>query len=184
MQGEKFGDTQKKTHKGFCKCNDPDFIAEGGVGDDWHVLPEDYAKLVIEIHKNNPDAAQTIEHWKELIANKHDIRVPYNHPLLKLTSQVMKDLGAYADAIKMEYYKGNITKQDYDDISRKIGCRQSCSIAKCAPFLVLLLHSSLLNTPRSTPRSTPGQLPLLRLPLSLFHHRPYPPPPHRSTPHP
>lgn len=84
----------------------------------------------MEIHKDNDDVQGTIEEWKELLAKGEDIRVPYNHPLLKLNSQAMKDLGDYVDGVKMDYYKGNRSKQDYDDVSRKCGCRQSCSIAK------------------------------------------------------
>jgi hypothetical protein len=119
--------TQKKTYKGYLK---PKGVRR--VGDDWHVVSENYAKLIIALNRSSTcDEVKTmVQNFRDKLSRDEVIYVPYNHSLLRLDHTKMVCRGQQVNRSRREFYAlvGSITRKKLDDGRKLFGCKQLCTI--------------------------------------------------------
>lgn len=127
LQACKIPGTQMKTYKGYLK---PKGVRR--VGDDWHVVSGDYAKLIIALNRSSPcEVTKTmVKNFSDMLSREEVIKVPYNHPLLRLDHNKMVCLGQQVNRLRSEFYAlvGSITRKKLDDGRKLFGCKQLCTI--------------------------------------------------------
>ena len=119
--------TQKKTYKRYLK---PKGVRR--VGDDWHVVSEKYAKLIIALNRSSPceEIRTMVQIFEDKLSRDEVIYVPYNHSLLRLDHTKMVCLGQQVNRLRREFYAlvGSITRKKLDDGRKLFGCKQLCTI--------------------------------------------------------
>ena len=127
LQACKIPGTQMKTYKGYLK---PKGVRR--VGDDWHVVSGEYAKLIIALNRSSPceETKTMVKNFSDMLSREEVIKVPYNHPLLRLDHNKMVCLGQQVNRLRSEFYAlvGSITRKKLDDGRKLFGCKQLCTI--------------------------------------------------------
>jgi hypothetical protein len=122
-------ETKKKTYKGYLNPS-----RGRRFGEDWHVVSTQYAKLLICLNKKSTcDVIKNcVVEFEEHLSKSKEIRVPYNHPLLKLDHNQMVCLGRQVNEIRTAHYnnigQGSVSKTALADARRLLGCKQLCTI--------------------------------------------------------
>ena len=98
---------------------------------DWHYVSNEIADILIRLNARKTDdyTVGMVEEFRQKIQNEEQIKVPYNHPFLRLDDSQMKELGNLAETLRTKYYAKQMTKQDLQRWRKYIGCKQGCSIA-------------------------------------------------------
>lgn len=117
----------KKTYKGYVK---PKGMRRNG--DDWHVVSEEYAKLIIALNRSSTcELTKTmVQDFNDKVSRHEVIYVPYNHPLLRLDHNKMVCLGKQVNRVRSEFYanSGTTTRKKLDDARKLCGCKQLCTL--------------------------------------------------------
>ena len=101
-------------------------------GDDWHVVSEEYAKLIIALKASSTcEITKTLVlEFKDKLRKGEEINVPYKHSLLRLDHNQMACLGNKVNKLRRDYYAhtGSITRKKLNDARKLCGCKQLCTL--------------------------------------------------------
>ena len=101
-------------------------------GDDWNVVSEDYAKLIIALNQSSTCeiTKNMVVEFKYKLSKGEVIYVPYNYPLLRLDHNKMVCLGTRVNKLRSKYYAntGSITRKKLNDARKLCGCKQLCTL--------------------------------------------------------
>ena len=76
-----------------------------------------------------------VQEFKAKLDRKEEIKVPYNHPFLRLDDSQMKGLGCLAEDLRAKHYRDELPKKQLAEWRRLLGCKQGCSI----PMYVIII---------------------------------------------
>jgi len=119
--------TQKKTYEGYLK---PKGLRWNG--DDWLVVSEEYAKLIIALNASSTcETTKTmVLEFKDKLRKGEEVYVPYKHPLLRLDHNQMVCLGNKVNKLRSDDYAHtrSITRKKLSDARKLCGCKQLCTL--------------------------------------------------------
>ena len=93
---------------------------------DWHLVSDEMAHVLIKLNESKTDAytMEMVREFKAKLERKEEIKVPYNHPFLRIDDSQMKELGNLAETLRTKYYAKQMTKQDLQRWRKYLGCKQ------------------------------------------------------------
>ena len=93
--------TKKKTYKGYLTPR-----GMRRIGDDWHLVSEENAKLIIPLNRSSTCeiTKAMVPDFEDKLSKPEQIYDPYNHPLLRLNRNQMVCFGKQVNSLRCEYY--------------------------------------------------------------------------------
>lgn len=112
---------------------------------DWHLVSDEMAHVLIKLNESKTDAytMEMVREFKAKLERKEEIKVPYNHPFLRLDDSQMKELGKLAEELRTAFYNKELTKTELAKWRKYLGCKQGCSFAT----YVIIIRGAILSMP-------------------------------------